>query len=115
MAHRRLLKYYRKKRCDNKKPVGGREKGHNPTKNIAGKDELYILAIATTINQESCTAVAVGYEICRDLNGVTLGGTEPPHLIIIPPFVGRISHSSGEVVCPKIDDGMEVVDEMLTG
>ena len=90
-------------------------KGANPAKNIAGKDELYILAIATTINQESCTAVAVGYEICRDLNGVTLGGTEPPHLIIIPPFVGRISHSSGEVVCPKIDDGMEVVDEMLTG
>jgi len=109
------LKYCRKKRCDNKKPVGGREKGHNPAKNIAGKDELYTLVIATTINQESCAAVAVGQEICHDLNVVALGGTEPPHLTIIPPFVRRISHSSGEVVCPKIDDGMEVVDEVLTG
>ena len=46
---------------------------------------MYILVISTTINQESCAVVAVGQEICRDLNVVALDSTEPPHPIIIPP------------------------------
>ena len=33
----------------------------------------------------------------------------------IPPFVLWVPHANSEVVFPEVDDGVKIVDEMLTG
>ena len=61
------------------------------------------LVIATTVNQGSRVTATIIQEICCDLNVIVLSRAKPPHPIVIPPFVGRVSHTIGEVVFPKVD------------
>ena len=68
---------------------------------------------AVTINHEMRAAATVVEKIRCDLNMIALGYTILPHPIIVPPTIGCISHVSGEVVHPKVDDRVEIVDEML--
>ena len=84
-------------------------------KNKAKKDGPRISVVAATINEESRAAAAVMQEIGRDLNVIALSRTQLPHPIVIPPTVGRIPHTSGEVACPEVDDGVKVINETLTG
>ena len=69
---------------------------------------------ATTVNQESSAAAPIVQEIFCDLDVIASRCTELPHSIITPPFIGWALHASHEVASPNVDNGVEIIDEMLT-
>ena len=68
---------------------------------------------AATVNQESSAAAPV-QEIFCDLDVIASRCTELPHFIITPPFIEWALHASHEVASLNVDNGVEIIDEMLT-
>lgn len=79
------------------------------------KNETYTLGIDAAVNQQSSTTVAVVQEIGWDLDVIVSSRTKPRHPVITPPFIGWASHAGGEVVSSAVDNGTEVISEVLAG
>jgi len=91
----------------------GSELGCSVVKNAAENDGSCASVVAATINQEHRAPATVVEEIRCDLNVIAPRYAIFPHPIIIPPTIGRISNTSSEVVRPKVDDRVEIVDKVL--
>jgi len=92
----------------------GSEWGHNLMKNAAKADGQRTPVVATTINEQSCVAVAVPEEVRGVLDAIAPRCTESPHTVVIPPIVGWIPHAGGEVTTTEVNDGVKVIGEVLT-
>jgi len=82
-------------------------------KNKAKMDGPYVSVVAATINQENHAAATVVEKIRCVLNMIAPRYTILPHPIVVPPTIGRVSHASGEVIHPKVDDRVEIIDDSM--